>query len=85
MSIEKEFDYSTIADLEGLEFGETAYIKQISAEKVLEILDLDEEVIREEKYWALFSDEGIPLMLSNAKEELEHSAFFNDLNTVLPN
>ena len=82
---ERNFDFSDIEEIDDLAAGDTAYISRISADKVLEISDIDEELITESEYWALFSEDGVPIMLANARKELEHSAFFNDVTTVLPN
>ena len=82
---ERNIDYTDLEEIEDLVAGDMAYISRISADKVLEISDIDEELITESEYWALFSEDGVPLMLANARQELEYSAFFHDVTTVLPN
>ena len=72
-------------DLAVLGADAIAYMRQISGEDIMEAFPGSVEVQAEDTYWALFAANGAPLMVANDANELVNSAFYNDLQAILPN
>ena len=72
MQREAKRDFSELTELEGFDAVGTAYISEISPEKVQEMIELDEELAGDQTLWALFSEDGVPIMLANERQELEY-------------
>ncbi|MEM7215481.1 MAG: DUF1150 family protein [Pseudomonadota bacterium] len=76
--------------LEQEEFAElgtnaVAYMRKISTEEIVRNFPNVPELQAGKDYWALFAANGEPLMLSDQESELKSSAFYNDLQAILPN
>ncbi|MEM9278655.1 MAG: DUF1150 family protein [Pseudomonadota bacterium] len=62
-----------------------AYMRKITAEEMTETFPNVPELKAGHDYWALFAANGEPLMLADEASEVKSSAFYNDLQAVLPN
>ena len=65
--------------------GVVAYMRSITANEIKSSFPETPELQQENTYWALFAADGTPLALADNRDELASSAFYNDLNTILPN
>jgi len=72
-------------ELEQMGTNAIAYMREISIGEVIENFPDASDIPANTICWAMFAADGTPLMLANAQEELVNSAFYNDLNAVLPN
>ena len=65
--------------------GAIAYMREMTAEEIASKFDDIPELQPGITYWAMFAADGTPLMLAGTKDELANSAYFNDLEAILPN
>lgn len=59
-----------------------AYMREISAEEMIEKFPDIRDVEIGYTYWAMFAADGTPLMLAGNESDLTDSAFYNDLTAV---
>ncbi len=62
-----------------------AYVRRITAEEVQEAFPNVQQLEAGHSYWALFAANGEPLVLADQETDIMSSAFYNDLEAVLPN
>ena len=78
-------DYLRPEDFAALGTDAIAYVRKISAEEIREKFPAAPPLKNGQNYWALFAANGEPLMLADQEAEIMSSAFYNDLEAVLPN
>lgn len=62
-----------------------AYLRKISSEEILEKFPDVTGIESGRIYWAMFAADGSPLMLADERTDLTDTAYFNDLQAILPN
>ena len=62
-----------------------AYMRTITSEEIVAAFPETPELEMGQTYWALFAADGSPLVLGGSQEDIFSSAFYNDLQAVLPN
>ena len=62
-----------------------AYMRYMSPQEIDTLFPNLEAVQPDQGDWALFAANGEPLMLAEDRDELAATAFYNDLQTILPN
>ncbi|MBO6813793.1 MAG: DUF1150 family protein [Rhizobiaceae bacterium] len=72
-------------DLANMGSDAIAYMRQITAEEIAEAFPGTPELEPGHLYWALFAADGSPLVLADSQSDVSSSAFYNDLEAVLPN
>lgn len=62
-----------------------AYMRKMKAEDIMGRFPFVENLEAGEVYWLLFAADGEPLMLASEADEVRNSAFYNNLEAILPN
>ena len=79
---------TNVADLTSFSHtGEStiAYIREITAEDIASKFDNIPDLQSGMSYWAMFAEDGTPLMLAGNKDDLTNTAYYNELTAILPN
>lgn len=62
-----------------------AYMREITTEEIQDAFPDTPELEPGQRYWALFAADGSPLVLAETQADVSSSAFYNDLQALLPN
>ena len=71
-------------DLAAMGTEAIAYMREMTSEEIMAAFPLTPNLDPERKYWALFGADGSPLVLADDQQELASSAFYNNLQAILP-